>query len=68
MATFGGLSDASAFEDDYEEFVFQNEPYEPVFWCPSQQQQATVESFLDLALEIGGNFVVPLCSVYFYNF
>ena len=70
MATFGGLSDASAFEDDYEEFVVSNEPYmyEPVFWCQSQQQQATVESFLDLALEIGGNFVVPICSVYFYNF
>jgi hypothetical protein len=42
--------------------------YEPVFWCQSQQQQATVESFLDLALEIGGNFVVPICTVYFYNF
>ena len=27
MATFGGLSDASAFEDDYEEFVVSNEPY-----------------------------------------
>ena len=33
MATFGGLSDASAFEYDYEEFVVSNEPYmyEPVF-------------------------------------
>ena len=27
MATFGGLSDASALEDDYEEFVVSNEPY-----------------------------------------